>query len=495
MPALFYSGVTFTASAETVFDRLTHFERGTTNVIPGLAESWDISEDGKEYTFHLRKGVKVHTYKKFHPKRDFNADDVIFSFERQLKESHPYHKYVGTAGYGYFVDMGMDKLIKSIEKIDDYTVKFVLNNVEAPFLANLAMSFASIVSAEYADYLLEKGTPEKFDLEPVGTGPFVFESYQKDAAIRFKAHPEYWGGKMPIDRLIFSITPDASVRLAKVKAGECHIMAYPNLADLEAIRKNPELNVLEKEGMNISYLSFNVEAKPLDDVRVRRALNIAVNKQAIVDSILNGAGVVAKNLIPPTIWSYNDEIEDFPYDPEAAKKLLAEAGYPNGFEIDLWGFTAQRAYNPDGRKTAEMIQADWEKIGVKARIVSYEWGEYIDRGHKGEHQAYLVGWNGDNGDPDNFFNNLFSCDAIKSGNNYSRLCVPEFDALLQQARKTTNHEERVKLYKQAQEIFKESAFTINISHTKTYEIARKEVIGYVSSPLGLQSFYGVDIKE
>ena len=171
--------------------------------------------------------------------------------------------------------------------------------------------------------MLKAGTPEKIDQEPIGTGPFYLVQYQKDAVIRYKAFPQYWGGKAKIDDLVYAITPDASVRWAKLQKGECHVMPYPNPADLDAIRKDPNVQVLEQPGLNVGYLAYNVTKKPFDDVRVRKAVNMAINKKAIIDGVYLGTGVAAKNPIPPTMWSYNNAIKDDPYDPEGAKKLLA----------------------------------------------------------------------------------------------------------------------------------------------------------------------------
>ena len=246
-----------------IYSRLVDFERGGTAVVPGLAESWTVSADGKEYTFVLRKGVKWHTNKNFKPTRDMNADDIIFAIERQWKESNTYFK-VTSANHSYFGDMGMDKLLKSAEKVNDMTVKITLNKADAPFLSGWAMEYAGVQSKEYADAMLKAGTPEKIDQEPIGTGPLYLVQYQKDAVIRYKAFPEYFRGKAKIDGLIFSITPDASVRWAKLQKGECHVMPYPNPADLDAMRKDAKVTVLEQPGLNMGYLAYNTTKKPFD---------------------------------------------------------------------------------------------------------------------------------------------------------------------------------------------------------------------------------------
>ncbi len=491
-PSLYTAGTTFDASSRQLFNKLVEFERGTTKIVPALAETWDISEDGKEYTFHLRKGVKFHTTKNFTPSRDFNADDIIFSFMRQFKKDHPYHNISG-GNYEYFESMSMPALIKDIVKVDDYTVKFILNRPEAPMIANLAMDFASITSSEYADKMMAAKTPDVLDQEPVGTGPFQLVAYQKDAVIRYKAHPEYWAGKAAIDNLVFAITPDNSVRYQKLKAGECHVMPYPNPADLEAMSKDPAINLMQKEGLNVGYLAYNTLIPPFDKPAVRKALSKAINKEAILEAVFQGAGKVAKNPIPPTIWSYNDAIVDDSYDPDAARKMLADAGVKD-LTTKIWAMPVQRPYNPNARRMAELIQADWAKVGVKAEIVSYEWGEYLKRSKdKDRDGAVLLGWTGDNGDPDNFLAVLLGCDAVGSANR-AQWCNKEFEALIQKAKVVADPAERTKLYEQAQVVFKEQSPWTTIAHSIVFEPVRKEVVGYRIDPFGGHIFYGVDLK-
>lgn len=492
-PQLFTSGTTYDASSVPIYNRLVEFKIGTTEIQAGLAEKWDVSADGKTYTFHLRKGVKWQDNKEFKPTRDFNADDVVYSFERQLDKNNPYHGVSG-GSYEYFEGMGMGDLINKIVKVDDNTVQFVLNRPESPFLADLAMDFASILSAEYADNMLKAKTPEKVDLDPIGTGPFQLVQYQKDSRILYKAFPGFWGTKPQIDRLVFSITPDASVRYAKLQKNECQVMPYPNPADIAAMKKDKTINLMQQPGLNVGYLSFNVEKKPLDEVKVRQALTLAVNKKAIIDAVYQGAGQPAKNLIPPTMWGYNKDVVDYDYNPEKAKELLKESGHADGFTIDLWAMPVQRPYNPNARRMAEMIQADWAKVGVKANIVTYEWGEYLKRAKAGEHQSVMMGWTGDNGDPDNFFATLFSCTAAKDGSNYSRWCYKPFEDLIQPARAESDHAKRAALYQQAQVVMHDQAPALIIAHSTVYEPVRKEVKGYVVDPLGKHHFENVSME-
>ena len=492
-PSINTTGTSFDAT-EQIYDNSVKFERGGTKVVPGLAESWTISPDGLEYTFKLRKGVKWHSNKNFKPSRDFNADDVLFMIERQWIESDPYFK-VTSSNHAYFGDMGMPKLLKSVDKIDEYTVKFTLNRQEAPFLANMAMQWAGVQSKEYAIAMLKAGTPEKIDQEPLGTGAFMLVQYQKDAIIRYKAFPQYWAGKAKIDDLIFAITPDASVRWAKLQKGECHVMPYPNPADLPAIKKDSNVTLMEQPGLNVGYLAYNTTKKPFDDVRVRKAVNMIINKQAIVDAVYLGTAIPATNPIPPTMWSYNKSIKDDAFDPAAGKKLLAAAGYPDGFTTDLWAMPVQRPYNPNAKRIAELMQADLAKVGIKAEIKSFEWGEYRKRMQSGEHQMGMLGWTGDNGDPDNFLNTLLGCAAAKNnGSNVAKFCDPKFEELVQKAKVVTNIAERTKLYERAQVIFKEQAPWFTIAHAVQIKPVRKEVVDFKLSPFGRHSFYGVDMK-
>ncbi|MCG8154863.1 ABC transporter substrate-binding protein [Brenneria goodwinii] len=493
-PQLYTSGTSVDASAVPVYNRLVDFKVGTTELLPSLAESWDVSEEGTVYTFHLRKGVKFQSNKYFKPTRDFGADDVIFSFMRQKDPQHPYHN-VSNGNYSNFESLEFGSLIKSIDKIDDHTVRFTLSHAEAPFLADLAWYFASILSAEYADAMLKAGTPERVDMNPIGTGPFELAQYQKDSRILYKAFPEYWQGKAKLDRLIFTITPDASVRYAKLEKNECQVMPFPNPADLPRMRANQDITLMQKAGLNTGFLAFNTQKAPLDNVKVRQALTMAINKSAIIEAVFQGTGTAAKNLLPPGVWSADQDLKDYDYDPEKAKALLKEAGLPEGATIDLWAMPVQRPYNPNARRMAEMIQADWAKVGVQAKIVSFEWGEYLKRVKGGEHQAALMGWTTATGDPDNFFGPLFSCTSADGGSNSSKWCYAPFDKIITEARTSQDHNKRIELYKQAQQIMHDQAPAVMIAHSTIFEPVRKEVTGYEIDPFGKHIFYQVDVKK
>jgi len=276
--ALTDSNTSFDVS-EQIADRLVEMEIGGSKVIPGLAESWTITEDGLRYTFKLRHGVKFQSSDAFKPTRDLNADDVVFSFARMYDKSNAYNK-VGSSTYPMFGDF-IEPALKSVSRLGDDTVQFDLKVPSASFLSALTVQSFSIWPAEYATAMQKAGTPDQFDQAPLGTGPFQLTQYQKDSLIRFKAFSDFWGAKsgMParaakVEQMVFSITKDPSVRFAKLRAGECQIARYPNPADLPDMRKTAGVVVPEAPVAALSELAFRVDKKPFSDRRVREALAI-----------------------------------------------------------------------------------------------------------------------------------------------------------------------------------------------------------------------------
>jgi len=482
-PQITTDGTSNNASAHTVYSRLVDFKYGTTEVIPSLAESWKVGKGGKLFTFKLRKGVQFGATKYFTPTREFNADDVLFSINRQRDPNHSYNKVSG-GNYEYFKAMEMDTLIKKVHKIDNYTVEIELNHPEAPFLANLAMSFMSILSKEYADQLEKQNKKEDIDNYPVGTGPFIFKSYEKDQLIRFDANPKYFDKPPKIDKLVFAITPDASVRYQKLKTGECHLIIEPAPNDIPAIKKDVKLKVMEAPGMNVGYLAMNVSKKPFDDLYVRRAINHALNKANYINAIYLGNAIPAVNPLPPTLWGYNHKILGYEHNVQKAKSLLKRSKYPNGFEAELWTLPVTRPYNPNGKKMGEMMQADLAQIGIKVKLVSYDWPTYLAKSRKGEHQMLQLGWTGDNGDPDNFLNVLLGCSGVKAGSNVSRWCQKNFNQKITKAKTITDQKARAKLYEEAQVIFNDRAPWVPIAHSVIYRAMSANVAGYKIDPLG-----------
>ena len=488
------TAVTADASAETILNRLADFKPGTTDVEPALAERWNISPDGLEYTFYLRPGVKFHTTDYFKPTRTLNADDVIWSFQRQLDPNHPWHDK-SLVGYPYFESMGFKNLLKSVEKVDDMTVKITLNHAESPFLRDIAMPFNSIYSAEYADQLLKSGKTSELNSKPIGTGPFIFVRYNKDAQVRFKANPDYFRGKPPSDVLIFAVTTDSNVRQQKLKANECQIALYPKPDEVGNIKKDPNLKVDEMAALMTSYIAMNTSHKYLDDVRVRKAIDMAFDKETYLNSVHGkGNALPAINPYPPTMLGFNTAIQNPPRDLDKARALLKEAGVPEGHVFTLFTRNGGGPTNPNPMLGAQLLQSDLAKIGIKLDIRVMEWGEMLKRAKNGEHDLVSTGWGGDNGDPDNFLTPLLSCEAAKNGENYARWCNKDFEALITKARNITEPAERAALYEQAQVLFNKDQPWINVVHPMLFTARRNNVEGYVLSPLTNNNFATTQAK-
>jgi len=482
---------------EQVFDRLVEMKTGTSDLVPGLAESWTISPDGLTYTFKLRHGVKWQSNAEFKPTRDMNADDVVFSFQRMFDKNNPFYKSAN-GNFPMFIDLIQPNLA-SIDKIDDYTVVMRLKSPLAPLLPSLSVQSFSIVSAEYAADLEKAGKPEDLDRNLIGTGPFSFVQYQKDAVVRFRAFPDFWGSKngaqpdrvAKVDNLVFAITPDASVRYAKLRTNECQIVRYPNPADLPAMRQNPDLKIEQGVIAAHNEIYFKMDKKPFTDRRVRLALAEAIDMPDLVKDVFQGSGTPTAALVPPSLWGHNASLKPYKYDPEDAKKLLAEAGYPNGFSTDLWAVPVVRAYMPDGRRTAEMIQADWAKIGVKAKIVTYEWGEYLKRARAGEADVGMLGGTWDYPDP----SEIMLGRLCHAPGNAGHFCDPAYDAAVTKANVVTDQAERAKLYEQAQQVLYNDIAQVQLADVTAYVPVRKNVEGFRLHFLGGQPFGGVSLGK
>ncbi|WLR51267.1 ABC transporter substrate-binding protein [Bacillus tianshenii] len=466
-----------------IFDTLIDYGEQDTTIQPGLATEWKVSEDGLKYTLTLREGVK------FHDGTDFNADAVVANFERWMNgsaEKFPY--YVSMFG-GFKGDEG--HVIQDVKAVDPTTVEFTLKRPQAPFLKNLAMVPFGIASPT----AFEKDG-DKFTENPVGTGPFKFVEWKRNDRIIVEKNEEYWMDGYPkLDRVIYQAIPDNSARLNALVTGEVDIVDGLNPSDNETIKSNEDLQEFLRPSMNVGYLGLTMKDpnSPLANKKVRQALNHAVDKQGIIDAFYSGLAEPAKNPMPPSIQGYNDEIEPYEYDLDKAKSLLAEAGYPDGFKMELWAMPVPRPYMPDGRKTAEVMQASFAQIGVEAEIVSYEWATYLEKARNGEADAFLLGWTGDNGDADNFLYALLDKDAIGS-NNYSYYSSDELHDVLIEAQSNPDPEKRKELYKKAQEIIHEDAPWVPIVHSTPLLAGKSNVEGFVPHPTGTDKLTKVDLK-
>jgi peptide/nickel transport system substrate-binding protein len=479
-PALETDGESFKV-CDNLYETLVTYDEESTQVVPQLARSWDVSEDELTWTFHLRTDVR------FHDGTPFNAQAMLFSLGRQFFPDHPYHKVTGA--YKYWKDMDMDNIVADMSAPNDSTFVISLQRANAPFLSNLAMNFCAAVSPAAVE---QHG--RDFFKHPVGTGPFRFVEWRKDERIVLERNEAHWDEPAPLKRLIFKPIQEAAVRFLELKQGTAQGMDNLNPEYIEQIRSNPQLKLLTQPGMNVGYLAMNMEKAPFDNPLVRRALNHAINKQALIDNFYQGLALAAKNPIPPTLWSYNDDVPGYTYDPQRARQLLAEAGLPEGFETELWAMPVPRPYMPQPDKIAQAIQADLEKIGVRAKIVQWEWGTYLDKVSQGEHPMALLGWTGDNGDPDNFLYVLLDKTAAeKPAGNIAFYRSDELHDVLVVARASAQREERERLYRRAQEIIFRDAPWVPLVHATQTAAFRSDVEGFKLHPTGSKWFRRVSM--
>ncbi|MFD2097569.1 ABC transporter substrate-binding protein SapA [Corallincola platygyrae] len=487
-PQLGNSSTTVDATTHQIYDRLVDVD-AEGNVRPGLAYKWQISRDKKSYKFSLRQGVNFHHTDFFRPSRTMTSEDVVFSFSRILDQNHPYHS-IGGGQYPYFQGVGLGNLIRSVVAVDPFTVQFDLLRPDASFLTTLATDFAVILSAEYGDWLERRRQKPLIDTKPIGTGPFHFVSYRKDSYIKYRRHPAYWGPPAKLERLVFDITPPPSARLGKLLTGECDVIALPSASEMALLRKNENVRLSIQTGLNVGYLAFNTQHPPLDNVKVRRAIAHAINRDRIMAAVYFGTATLANSVLPPVSWAFNDSLPFVDYDPETSKALLAEAGLAEGFEFELWAPPIQRVYNPSPLKMAQLIKDDLAKVGIKTQIVTYDWQTFRRNLQAGKHDATLLGWMADTADPDNFFRPVLSCQALSHGTNRAQWCDFEFDRLLNDALSSSDRSVRKHYYEDVQEIISKQLPVFPLAHALRFQAHRSNIKG-----MGLNPYGGIRFSE
>ncbi|GHB59948.1 ABC transporter substrate-binding protein [Psychrosphaera saromensis] len=487
-PQLVTSGTTIDAVSQQIYNRLVKINPKTGLVTSDLAQKVIVSEDAMRYRFYLRKDVEFHTTAYFKPTRTLTSEDVLFSFSRILHLDHPFN-LVGGGSYPFFSGMGFDTLIEQIIVVDDLTIEFRLSEPQASFLANMATDFAVILSAEYAQQLIESDEKELIDQLPIGTGPFKFSQYKRDHYIRYYAHPNYWDGAPLLRQVIFDITPNNSNRVAKLLTRECDVLGYPSSADVEFLKQKPDIKLNESVAMNVSYWAFNTNVPPFDNPNVRKALSYVVDRQAIIDAVYFRHAEPASTLLPPSSWAYTEANTDVELSLEKAKALLLQEGFEDGFEMDIWAMPVQRVYNPNASKMAEILQQNLAKIGVTANIVTYDWGTFRKKLAQGEHDSVLIGWSADNSDPDNFYRPLLSCAATFSGSNRTAWCNEQYDESIFNALSTADPVVRKQYYDQAERLIFENSPLVPIAHALRYQVHHNYISDVEFNPYGGIGFF------
>lgn len=490
-PARYVTAATFDASSQLFYDRLVEFAPGSTAVAPGLAESWDVSPDGRAYTFHLRQNVHFHTTETFTPKRDFSADDVVFSLTRQGDRKNPWFSYAG-GNWPYFESLGLDTLIRSIDKVDAATVRITLTRADSGFLADLAMDFASIVSKEYADTLLKEKHQALLDAAPVGTGPFIF-NHVDDSHVYAVANKDYWRGAPKLDTIIFSVTPSAADRLAKLKSGVCQVAPIADAAGLAAAKAESSLAIATAPAADIVYLAFNASKPPFGDVRVRKALSQAIDRDAIARTIYLGLAEPAARLVPATIAGADATVPADTFDVAAAKQALADAG-AGSLSVKLLVTSTPRPYSPNLVGIANLIAADLTAAGVAATVETATLPDYLRRSaEKSRDEGVVIGWTSASGDLNTFLSVLLSCEAVGKSNR-AEWCDQAFNAKLIAAR-TADAATATAALDEAQHIVADQAPLVPLVHTLDAVVMAKSVSGYAVDPLGRHNFAAVDLAE
>jgi peptide/nickel transport system substrate-binding protein len=461
----------------TVYDTLTAYKPGSVEIAPGLAQSWDITEDGLTYTFHLRKGVK------FHDGTPFNAKTYLQTLDRQLNKNDPNYIY-NTGPVESYIDFTFESL-DSYRAVDDDTVQFKMKKPSAALLASLAMVWNGVVS-----YPAAAKYGKDIRNHPVGTGPFIFKEWRQRDQVALDANPDYWKGRPKVDHLVFKEYPDAQAALLALKRGEVHIMGDVATSVISSIRSDPSLTLLTQPGLTVSGMAMPNDVPPFNDKRVRQALNYAVDKDAINKALYQGMATTLISPLPESQWGYDKSTKGFPYDVAKAQQLLKEAGVQPGLKVELLAYSTPRGYNPAGPDLAVALQGYLRKVGIDAEVRKLDMGAFLAQVRSGKYPGlFLTGWSGDNGDPDNFVGALFNSKGMPISDT-SHYKNPEVDKMMDEAAAVSDPAKRLAMYKIIQQQIMDDAPWIFVNSTLQVRAIRNEVKGFQLNPT--QMFFDME---
>ena len=449
-----------------IVETLVTFPEESTQIVPGLAESWTISKDGLQYTFKLRRGIT------FHDGTPLNAEAVKFSIERQINPNHPAYK-LGKYPFANFFFGN----VKAVEVLSEERVAFLLNEARASFIAVLAQGAASIVSPT----AVMKWGPD-YPTHPVGTGPFRFASWDRGQRVVLEKNPTYWKYPVKVERVIYRPIVEDQARLTELLTGTLDVIVGVPADFVSQLEQNAKITLLKQVGAHVWYLGMNNQKKPFDDKRVRQALNYAVNKDAIVKDVLKGTGAASRGPVLPGTWGADPALKPYPYDPERAKKLLTEAGYPSGFSTTLWvPESGSGMQAPVAMST--VMQSNLKAVGVNVSLQTMEWGAYLAKLRTKEQELFALSWMAGTEDPDMvMYPLLHSSQWTPVGPNRALYKNARFDALLQQARLTTDQAKRAQLYREAQRVLVDDAPWVFVDHEIQIAALSKRVQGFKLHP-------------
>jgi peptide/nickel transport system substrate-binding protein len=466
--------------ATQVCQGLVKMKADSVEVEPDLAEKWEVSPDGKTTTFTLREGVR------FHDGTPCNSEAVRFSIVRQMDRNHPFH-VPGKMRYAKFIygDPATTEtsVVTDISTPDERTVVIALAQPSVPFLRNLTLVSAAVVSPRAAETY-----GRDFNTTMVGTGPFRLKSCRPMQAAVLERNPDYWGSPAPLDEIRFRIVRDANVRLNSIRKGESDVISGIDPASIPLLEKSPGVRVVSEPSMNTGYLSLNCQWKPFDDPRVRRAMNLAVDRTYIAQTLFGGTSAEAAGFIPPGMTGFDPARKAFAHDPEEARRLLAEAGYPGGFMVKLLCHDRPRVYNPMGVKLAERVQQDLAKAGVTVKIEQVEFPAFLDRMRARDYQMGMRGWVTDNGDPDNFLYEL----AGREDNELNYINA-QATRLMRDAAQEPDEAKRGEMYRRAEDMVVADAPAVFLNHGKQVLAVRDRVTNFKAHPTAVTQLQAVDV--
>jgi len=485
---------------DQMFEGLVTLKEGSTEVVPGLAESWEADPAGTAWTFQLRDGVK------FHDGTDFNAEAVCFNFDRWYNFKGPFQQqsatYYWQTVFGGFSDKKTPSLYKSCEATDENTVVINLTKPSSSFLGALALSNFTFASPKaLTEFGADKGSVDEetgfkptgtYGTEhPTGTGPFKFESWTRGDRLVMVRNDDYWGDKAKIEKLIFRPIADNAARLQALQSGEIQGYDLVEPQDIQTIEGDSNLQILDRPAFNVGYVTINQKVPPFDKLEVRQAVAAGLDRESVVNNFYAGRGEVATQFMPSSLFGYADDVMKYTYDPAKAKSLLQKAGVQTPLKVDFWYPTdVSRPYMPDPKRNFEAFAASLNKSGFKVVPHSAPWSpDYVGRVDEGNAGALnLIGWTGDYGDPDNFVGTFFQQPTDQFGFNNE-----EIFNTLNEAEVETDSAKRTALYQEANREIMKFLPGVPYVNTEPALAFNSNVKGYVPSPVSLEQFSTVSI--
>ncbi len=432
---------------------------------PMLATEWKQLDD-VTWEFKLRQGVS------FHDGTPFNAEAVKATFARVRDEK------VASPRASQF------KMLSEIKVVDDYTVQFKLAYPYSPLLSILANHEGSIISPKAIEQY-----GKDLSKHPVGTGPFVFESWTPGQEIVLVNNDNYWGEKVKFKKAVFKVVPEDTTRVAMVETGEAHIAEPLPVTEIDRVSNSPHMSLYRTEGLGTDFIGFNTKKKPFDDIRVRQAINYAIETDAIIKGVYNDVGTKANSAVSPKVLGYDGALKGYEFDPNKAKALLKEAGYPDGFKTTLWTGDRKERIN-----AAEVIQSQLKGIGIDVEVKVLEYGAYLDAEDNGETELFISGWGNATGDADYNQYNLFHSSSLGKGGNTTFYVNKEVDKLIEEGRREQDTEKRKQIYAKVLEIEKQEAPIVPIRNLEHVAAVSKNIKGFWISPSGYMMIKGITIE-